>query len=319
MISVLIVCHNEVERLPHLWRSLLAQTARDLIHEVLVADNNSHDGSYEWWQRAQESGPMNIRLFKMPSNNLGAARAHLVRECATERMLFIDADCVAPQSWLRDMLKNWDRQVGNCAGICAPNRLPETCWWKSALNRMMSSALGHGFSAQAWKPQRPEIVDHLPTTNALMSRSAVLNVGNFSTHIQRTGEDFELGQRFQQSGYEMWLCPSPVVTNDCAPTIKKWSERMFRFGRSRQKLTPASALFNLALLPFSILGLVLLPLLALLFSFIIGPRSALMMGLTHMSYLAGMNVEFMSGLYDRYRNAFAFRSSSRLSPADRHF
>ena len=141
------------------------------------------------------------------------------------------------------------------AALGGPNRLPEDKFWKKMLNLSLNFPVGHAFSAQAWKPKKARLVSHIPTTNGLFLKSAVLEAGNFSKNFSFVGEDLELGIRLSQQG-ALFLCPQPVVINNYASSYLESLKRLFLFGSIQNQTKGLSfylALFFLPLFTASLL------------------------------------------------------------------
>ncbi len=195
-------------------------------------------------------------------NQIGGARQWIVDHCTTDLLLFTDGDCEVPNNWVSQLLKAYIklRDQDLTGGVCGPNRLPENSVWQKSINLFMDSSLGHGFSPQAYKPNRPVRTDHLPTTNALFSVSALKETEGFKSDWM-VGEDVQMGRQLRDRGYALWLLPSPIVFNDCAEHFDGWILRMRKFGSARWLHSPWTSwpLFLGGLLLASVLAYLLGP------------------------------------------------------------
>ena len=229
-ITVALVCYQEKEELAHVLEDLKNQTAFDNIGEVLVFQN----GTCQETRNIAKSflNLLPLKIFSSPLNNLGLARATLVRKSQYDRIAWTDSDCRLPNHWISDLLHCW-RYTPSAVAIGGPSRLPEQKWWQKMVNLSLSHPLGHGWSPQAWKVPKRAKVSHIPTTNGLFSKQAVLSVGNFSEKYKFVGEDLDLGLRLKKEG-ELILFPYPRVTNNYAKSYFESLKRLFFFGTTRQ-------------------------------------------------------------------------------------
>ncbi|MCB1450868.1 MAG: glycosyltransferase family 2 protein [Nitratireductor sp.] len=95
--SVVIPAYNAIAFLPDAIASVFAQDIADI--EILVCDDGSSDGTYEWLQEMAERDPR-VRVFK--GGRLGPARArnYLIENAKSDLIAFLDAD----DTWLEDKL-----------------------------------------------------------------------------------------------------------------------------------------------------------------------------------------------------------------------
>lgn len=237
-ISVGIVVFNEEAQMTRVFHLLAQQEL--LPREIIVVDNGSDDHTLEIVNSLRHDISIPIQILRSPTNNMGLARSMVVTEATSPFVAFLDADCSPPPNWLGELSAQFSegRKIygAQLAGVCGANRLPETSKFKRAVNLVLKSPLGHGYSPQAWRPTCVRPTDHLPTTNCLIFKDALLLSGNFSHARVRAGEDVEMGRRLRKNGWILLLCPTPVMINDSAQTLKEWTERMRRFGQANQEL-----------------------------------------------------------------------------------
>ena len=237
-VSILISARNEEKNIPGLLVSLANQTARDNITEILIADNNSTDRTREVSEQIAETYDLPLRVISLKQNNLGDSRRQLVNLSSSDYLVFIDADCKVEAHWLQTLISHFSslsKHHPKLAGVGGPNRLPEKNLFQKMINQNLNNGLLHGFSAQAHRANSVHGLkkDHLPTTNALLKKSAVMEAGNFSPRFHRVGEDLDMGLRMTRQGHELRVLPHPEVINDCAQTLGGWLNRMFRFGQAQ--------------------------------------------------------------------------------------
>ena len=246
-LTVALVCYQEKEKLVYVLEDLRNQSAFDKIGEVLIFQNGTCKHTRKTAENFLDKLPLTI--LSSPSNHLGLARAALVNNSSYDLIAFTDSDCRLPTKWLEELLFHWkNEQTNNTVAIGGPNLLPEEKFWQKMLNLSLSHPLGHGWSPQAWKVKTKTKVSHIPTTNGLFSKQAILSAGNFSKKHKFAGEDLDIGFRLKKNG-ELILFPSPTVINNYARTYPESLKRLFIFGKTRGEYT--SFLFYPSFLFFS--------------------------------------------------------------------
>ena len=245
--TVGLICYQEKQGLARILLDLKKQSARERIGEVLLAQNGDCSETLKTAKSFLNQLP--LKIFSHPVNNLGAARAFVVKKAKYPLIAWTDSDCQLPPFWLESLLSHWRFCGGgdHLAGLGGPNRLPEDFYWRRMMNLSLSHPLGHGWSPQAWIPPHKTEVSHIPTTNGLFSREKILQAGNFSERNQLRGEDFGLGRSLRKTG-KLLLFPEPAVINHHSLSYWENLKRLFAFGQSRNQ--QKDLVFWLALLFF---------------------------------------------------------------------
>ena len=254
-VTVALVCHKEKEKLKLVLENLKKQSAFNKISEVLVFQN----GNCQHTRNTAESflKILPLKILSSPANNLGLARANLVNHAQGDLIAFTDSDCRLPTSWLEDLLSHWQKESGNnVVALGGPHLLPQEKTWQKTLNLSLSHPLGHGFSPQAWRVLKKTEVSHIPTTNGLFLREAILVAGNFSPLYPVAGEDLDLGLRLQSQG-KLILYPHPVVINHYAETYVQNLKRLFIFGSLKNRHINLQFFLSFLFFPLFITGFIL--------------------------------------------------------------
>src|ERR671913_393196 len=92
-LSVIVCAHNEARYLRACLHSLLAQTR--VPDEILVVNNASTDAT-----RAVALQVPHVRVVDEPRKGLVVARQTGRREATGDVLVYVDADCRAPLTWL---------------------------------------------------------------------------------------------------------------------------------------------------------------------------------------------------------------------------
>jgi glycosyltransferase involved in cell wall biosynthesis len=121
-VSVIICCHNSVERLPPTLRHLKAQEAGTRPWEVVLVDNASTDGTGEFARGLWQNGPAPLHVVDEPQLGLNNARRHGLAESKYEFLGFVDDDNWLKSDWVstaHDVLSSAPN-LGAVGSICDP-------------------------------------------------------------------------------------------------------------------------------------------------------------------------------------------------------
>lgn len=197
--SVIVPVYNSMATLAECLESLLAQEGPQL--EILVVDDASTDGSVELVESFQARDPR-VRLLRSNRNlGPGGARNLAIRASRSRRLLFLDADCVAPPDWAYQHCEaldqaSEDRRIvgGPVVGIHATlfGRADGYCGW---------------FGSLPSQPRGRRVGEHLPTANLATSRAVFERIGLFREEEVLFSEDAEFCERAQRLGVEIWFEP----------------------------------------------------------------------------------------------------------------
>lgn len=135
IISVVLCTYNRSHLLPNVLHSLVTQSLRGSLYEIVVVDNASTDLTCEVVRtfQAQSSSPP-IVLIAEPEQGLGYARNSGYRHARGRYVAFIDDDCLAPRAWLKQILESFEHvipQPWSVGGaICPVYDAPKPKWFK---------------------------------------------------------------------------------------------------------------------------------------------------------------------------------------------
>jgi glycosyltransferase involved in cell wall biosynthesis len=130
-ISVIVCAHNEARYLAACLHSLLAQTRPP--DELLVINNASTDAT-----RAVAQQIPNVRVADEPRKGLVVARKAGRRASRGSILVYVDADCRAPLTWLERIDRHFARD-GDLIALSGPYRYYDWDWWGRLLNGKKNS------------------------------------------------------------------------------------------------------------------------------------------------------------------------------------
>lgn len=117
-VSVIVAARNEEQHLPGLLKCLLNQDYSD--YEVIIVDDQSTDDT-AGIIRSRQSTHSYLKLISLtaPHPSMPAkknALAEGIRASHGEILLFTDADCLPPPTWISRMIAGFEEEVGLVAG-----------------------------------------------------------------------------------------------------------------------------------------------------------------------------------------------------------
>jgi glycosyltransferase involved in cell wall biosynthesis len=184
-ISVIVCAHNEARYLPACLYSILAQTRPP--DDILVVNNASTDET-----RAVARRVPHVRVVDEPCKGLVVARETGRRATTGDVLVYLDADCRAPLTWLERIEARFERDRDLIA-LSGPYRFYDWDWWGRVLIRAYDFTLA---------PATQLLVKHLLRVgtvfyggNFAVRRHALEWIGGFDTSIEFHGEDTNLGRR----------------------------------------------------------------------------------------------------------------------------
>lgn len=189
-ISVIVCAHNEARYLPACLHSVLAQTR--LPDELLVVDNASTDAT-----RAVALQVPHVRVVDEPRKGLVVAREAGRRAAAGDLLVYLDADCRAPLTWLERVEAHFTRD-GELIALSGPYRYYDWDWWGRLLVRTYDFTLAPATQVLVKYVLRLGTIFY--GGNFAVRRDALERIAGFDTSIEFHGEDTNLGRRLSRIG-----------------------------------------------------------------------------------------------------------------------
>jgi glycosyltransferase involved in cell wall biosynthesis len=216
-LSVIVCAHNEAPYLPACLHSVLAQSRRP--DDVLVINNASTDET-----RAVAAQIPGVRVVDEPRKGLVVAR-ETARHLATgDVLVYLDADCRAPLTWLERIEARFTRNPALVA-LSGPYRYYDWDRWGRFLIR------GYDFTVAPATQLLVKYVLRLGTVfyggNFAVRREALEQIGGFDTTIEFHGEDTNVGRRLFRIG-NVALCHDCYLYTSARRYIAMGKAAVFR-------------------------------------------------------------------------------------------
>lgn len=218
--SIIIPAYNAERSIEKCIRSALAQKYPQENYEVLVVDNNSTDNTV---QRIQSFADVRYILEKDRQNCFAACNTG-ARNARYDLFAFLDADQVADENWLRELVSGHDDERYGAMGgryVYDDQQLLKDIDVRGNDNR-------HGIKVDG--------LDTLGSSNCIYKRHVFEALGGFFDEWF-SGADFDMAFRLQ-NGLKLNIKynPNAFVVEE-GRTVSEYLKREFRIGYGRMILT----------------------------------------------------------------------------------
>lgn len=210
-VSVIIIAKNE-PRIKYTLESLARQRMKIL--EVIVVVDDPSDISAIIAKEYTYSLPIRVVINSMPG--FGGARATGVNIANGDIIIFIDADCIADETWIENYIKVFEEQKNVLVQTGGNFSIKDP----SEIEMIRGGKIKAPFS------------DFEFTQNMAFRREVIDIIGNFDPWFNEGGEDLDFFIRLKRANIMVWKNPKAVVYHltTGAKLRKAW-----RDGKSRAK------------------------------------------------------------------------------------
>ena len=226
-LSVIIVSYNAINTIEYCLKSLERQrTKRNF--EIIVVDSST-DGTGKWVEKHYPR----VRVYRYRERKFpGDARNIGISLAKAEIIAFVDADCLAEQNWIDQILEAHKSQhpvIGGAVGNANPKSY---VGW---------AAYFCEFSQ--WMPgSRPKWLPDIPTANISYKKEIFHTYGGF---IEGTYcSDTDLHWRLGEDGHRLRFIPSILVSHNNINRFRIFLTHEFFHGRSFAKVRVRSQGFS---------------------------------------------------------------------------
>jgi glycosyltransferase involved in cell wall biosynthesis len=199
-VTVVVPIYNRCHWVKELIGCLEQQTYPRDRYEVVIVDNGSRDGVWEWVNEYALQAPFRLHCYRntAPEKVPAASRNFGISKATGEFVAFTDSDCQPNPDWLENLIPELTDGVGVVEGRTIPvpeDPTPPLC--------------------------RIKIIDGtrslFDTCNIAYRRDVLLEVGGFARDFYLNGyprfygEDLDLGYRVKERGYAVAFAPNAIV------------------------------------------------------------------------------------------------------------
>jgi glycosyltransferase involved in cell wall biosynthesis len=229
-ISIVICTLNRRDYLRQALESLAEEHAAGVVHEVLVVDNGSDDGTLTLAETFRHR-LSTLRVIEEPMLGLSHARNRGVAEARGELVAFLDDDAVAQPGWLEAVLDAFRTHpqavaLGGRVDLLWPGRRRPR-WLPPGADAVYA---GTDFGTNARRLAFPE----MPVgANMAFRKAQLARLGGFDPRLGRrgtrlvSGEEQALFAQMAEEGLDVWYEPHARVEHHVIPNRvnRRWFVR----------------------------------------------------------------------------------------------
>ena len=192
-------------------------------YETILVD----DGSTDETVKIVSNNFPHVRLFRIPSSGLSAARNHGAAAATGEIFVYTDDDCVPDFEWIIRL----DRAFKNpdIAAAGGPNLPPKASSFEEAIISSAPGAPSHILLDDTH-------AEHLPGCNLAVRRDAFHNIGGFNPAFRTAGDDVDFCWRLRDAGYELGFTPGAFVWHQRRSSIYGFLKQQVGYGLAERIL-----------------------------------------------------------------------------------
>ena len=250
--SIIIPTKDRVQALSQLLASITQLEAIDRIHpEVIVADNDSRDNTYEHVISRARCFPTTMRMLKVTRPGKSAATNEALKAATGNVVAFLDDDVAVDRHWLaavETFFRNREFQVGQ--GII---RLPSPDKDDADILDLVDR---YRTVPRLEYKRNLRTIRSVNGANFFAAREVFEKVGGFDERLgpgaSGTSEDVDFARRLGKANIPIGYVPQAIVYHRIDRnrlTEEYFKQNHFRQGRSRFLIRPradATILFSLA-------------------------------------------------------------------------
>ena len=205
-VSIIVLCHNNRDIIESCVESLVEQRGR-LDYEILIVDNASEDGSWEWLRERAGRGDIEVRQNER--NGCSSGRNLGVAQTTGEIIVFLDSDQRALHpGWLDPALAilGSDRQIGAVSWNAG--------WFRAGTGGgpIVDDLPGRGMSGPHAEACFRTDIAFLATSGFACPRAVFARTEGFDEFLDPTCfEDTDLSFQIKELGYELAYCPHLAI------------------------------------------------------------------------------------------------------------
>lgn len=211
--SVVIIGKNEQDTIESCLMSIFSQTYPEF--EIIYVDDNSSDGTLVKAQQFKKNIPHSkckryeiISVYSgYPSKNRNSGS----KMAKGSIIAFIDADCIAEQNWLLNLVSKLPKDGGIVGGplILIHNDNSKTT---NAIDSVLTTFLGSGGSAQFYEIKEDRQVSAVPSGNMAIHKHLLEKLGGFNEKLMYNEDSF-LCYTARKKGFEICFSAQAKVSH----------------------------------------------------------------------------------------------------------
>jgi poly-beta-1,6 N-acetyl-D-glucosamine synthase len=219
MVSALIAAYNEETVIVRTIESVLASEYP--IHEIVVVDDGSRDGTAESVRQAFADEPR-VKLISQPNAGKATALTNAMEHSSGEVLFCIDADTLLDSQAIGMLVRHFeDEKIGAVAGnVRVGNVVNLVTLWQS-----IEYTTSQNVDRRAYALLNAVTV--VPGAIGAWRRSAVQAAGGYVPDT--FAEDMDLTWRLRIAGYRIETEPAAIAYTEAPDTFKSFFRQRFRW------------------------------------------------------------------------------------------
>lgn len=213
-ITVVVPVYNGEKTIAKCLDSLINQDLHASNFHIIVVDNGSRDNTKNIIMNYEDNISILHESFRGPA----AARNCGIRSCSSAIVAFIDADCVADSSWLRNLVCHFENQDVSIVGgqILSASKMNQIQIFGEQIH-------DHKKAIEICTPP------YFITMNIAIRHSILDKVGLFDKNFRR-GEDVDLAWRLVNAGYSFLYTADSIIYHHNESTLPGLFREGFQHG-----------------------------------------------------------------------------------------
>ena len=262
LVSVVIPCRNEQDRILSLLQALHEQTYPVQDMEVVIADGMSSDLTCQRIREFMTVHPdLRILIVENPQQTIPAGLNLAIKAATGEIIVRLDAHSVPYPGYVSRCVQSIEAGKGDNVGGVWEIHPGDDTWQARGIAAAASHPLGVGDAHYRYADQ-PKLVDTVPFGS--FRRQLLERIGYFDETLL-TNEDYEFNVRLRKTGGKVWLDPEIRSVYYARSTFRELARQYWRYGYWKSRMLrryPETIRWRQALPPFMILSLIILFLLS---------------------------------------------------------
>ncbi|MFL8675403.1 glycosyltransferase [Clostridioides sp. GD02404] len=210
LVSIWVLGYNNLEKYTKRCVESILKYTNDIDYELILFDNGSSDGTYEYFKSINYSRKKIIKVIK--NFGVGYSFSTAFREMSGRYIVFVCNDVVVTTNWLSNMIKcaESDSKIGIVHPACnhAPLEYKMEVEYKD-LDDMQSKAELYNIS----NPRKWYEIFDLYTVATLFKRECIDVIGIYDYGYVHHTSDVDISFRARRGGYKVIACTDTFVCN----------------------------------------------------------------------------------------------------------
>lgn len=236
-LSIVILSYRSKSDLGRLLPSVYSSQTR-FSYEVIVVDNGSNDGTFEWLEAWQHlTAPKNFRLIKNQNTGFAHGNNLGLRQARGRYLLLLNPDTELKADTLEIMLAFMESRpkigISGCKVLKPDGNLDLACRrrfpnpWNAFARLFLLSKTSYNVLDS--DENQPQAVDSVMGAFLLIRSAVMQKIGFLDEEFFMYGEDLDWCWRCKAAGYEVWYYPQAQIVHYKGSSSRKTPFRALKW------------------------------------------------------------------------------------------